>query len=89
MKLTMKDEESKKVKAVLVDGKRVVMPIAFDTDEGWVDVLVPNIQKEQSIRAGSQVDIENAGTTELDWQNQRIQGKIEVLWYENTPSISD
>jgi len=47
MRVLIDDPKAADVNVVLLDGKIVKMAIAFDTDEGWVDVMLPKkAQKE-------------------------------------------
>ena len=89
MRINADDEEVVKyIKEVSVNGKRVAMATLIDTEEGWVEVKIPHIQKAAKLEAGNQVDIsdDNAGQTQFDWETKRLYGKVEVVWHDDTPT---
>jgi hypothetical protein len=79
----MEDPLSAKVQAVFLNGKRLVTPVAFDDEEGWVDVMVP---KQCAVSQGDPVDtsedpVQSAPTAEFE--KKRHYGKVEVTWQGN------
>lgn len=67
---------------VLVDGKSVISDVKeLDTDEGWVEIFVPDLPEEQKVVQNTgDITEEDAtiGTPTFDWKVQRLEGKIEV-----------
>lgn len=89
MRINADDEEVVQyIREVTVDGKRVAMATLIDTEEGWVEVKVPHIQKAAVLEAGKDVDIsdDNAGQTQFDWETKRLYGRVEVVWHDDTPT---
>jgi len=71
------DQETiEKVKDIFVDKKRIVAYIAFDTEEGWIDIPVPKFEKIQDSITG--VNLEAPGF--FDIEKKRIYGEVKVVW---------
>ena len=83
MRLTIDDKEAQDVLAVTLNGKRVAMPVAFDTDEGWVDALVPQIENVAIVKEGDTIDINNNPNYDAplyDYITKRFNGDVKVIW---------
>lgn len=66
---------------VLLDGKRVPNPIAFDTAEGWVDSLVPLPPK-----LNREDDIVELDEEEVKWEVKRAYGSVISFLFNNKKS---
>jgi hypothetical protein len=89
MRINATDEEVVKyIRTIKLDGKRVATALEVDTEEGWIDVVVPKVKSAKSFRAGETVDISNddEGQFEFDFERKRIFGKVEVVWHDDTPT---
>jgi len=76
------------IRAVKLDGQHISMCTTLDTIEGWVEVKVPRIQHPVSLSAGQQVDVtdNDMGQHPFDWESKRYHGKVEIVWYDDTPT---
>jgi hypothetical protein len=63
------DPESHKVREVLVDGVLSTMTVALDTEEGWVEELVPREEMKDDEWDG------------VSWPTRRREGKVEVVFF--------
>jgi hypothetical protein len=82
MKLHANQPEAAKILRVLVDGKPVAQAVSLDTEEGWVDILLPKVVKSKEYTTGQAVDItkDNSAETELEWETKRLYGKVDVVF---------
>jgi hypothetical protein len=74
MHLKATDKEAVNVEAVFVNGKRVLNPFEFDTDESWVDSWEPRVIDNVNMNMKEAVDM-----GEVDWKIHRLTGKVEVF----------
>ena len=83
MRIKASDPKAAEIFVVLVDGKRVPFPIEIDTDEGWVLAAIPVIPKsiEEVEVVNPDTDDPNA-TGEAQWIEKKLEGKVEVIWYD-------
>ena len=87
MHLKSEDPKAADIHVVILDGRRVTMAVEFDTDEGWVDVLLPKTDpvKEKLIEAGKKTT-EEIPTPSLEWETVRRFGKVEVIFHDSPKS---
>lgn len=83
MRFKAEDEVAKKVQAVFINNKRVAMPVELDTDQGWVDVLVPVVPqssvdiRDRSVAAKVEDTSEPAN---FEYKRVRLNGSVHVVW---------
>lgn len=84
MRIKATDPASEKVVAVLVDGKRVAMPLEADDVEGWciaVKPVQPNVVHEIT-----EVDTKEDNpmdAAEAEWDTVKLEGKVEIILAED------
>ena len=87
MKIKSEDPVAAEIVAVMVDGKRVPMAVELDTEEGWVDVMVPKVDESTATQI-NKVSMPHAlkkdGTIKapaesVEWEKKRIHGSVEVI----------
>jgi Zn ribbon nucleic-acid-binding protein len=89
MKLTMNDKEVVPfVKAVFLDGNHMPTTVAFDTVEGWVEVAVPKVDNAKVVTMETKVQVndDDVGQHELEWEHKKLYGTVEVMWHDDTPT---
>lgn len=96
MRLKVTDEEAKKVALVLLDNKVVPYPLEFDTKEGWVEAMTPQLEEKLKIidseDSGLYSDLQgyennedpmiNASTPKFDWNIVKLKGEVKIIWKE-------
>lgn len=84
MKLKGTDPKAAEVLAVFVDNKRILCPLEFDTEEGWVIAAVPilpDIVRETG-KINPDTDNPEDPALNLQWGSQVFRGKVEVIFRE-------
>jgi hypothetical protein len=76
MRLSVNDPQATKVAAVFLNGKRIAMPVGFDTDEGWVEMAIPQVPS--MAQEGSVGD--NSEPGEFEYKIVRLSGQVVVQW---------
>lgn len=101
MHLKTSDPKAAEINHILLDGKRVVMVVELDTDEGWVDIILPKIDenKAELIEAGGADKVsdryfdkegqEKVPAGSVEWETKRLFGKVEVDFREDSQPSSD
>lgn len=74
--------QGERVKAVYINGKKVLMPFELDTDEGWVDAYVPKLFGGVQYVAGEEVENMNYEPT-FEHELVRLEGTVVVEFKED------
>jgi hypothetical protein len=85
MRIKATDPEASSIAMVRVDGKRVLMPFEFDTEEGWCDAYVPKTfggvqYNSKAASTGNKFD----SPPDFRYEMIRLHGKVEVLFESKT-----
>jgi hypothetical protein len=65
---------------VTINGRKVLSDVKeLDTEEGWVDVFLPDIQNAVNVDKATQVQIDSELTTMFDWVVKRLEGQVIVV----------
>jgi len=75
MRIKATDSKAAKIQAVFVNNKRVVMPVELDTEQGWVDVLVPELPLAIDSSPGDE-----KADGEFSYKTIRLRGEVKVIW---------
>jgi hypothetical protein len=96
MRLHIDDKPASLIKGVFLDGKKVTTAVEFDTDAGWVKVLIPKVpppvdeklwQKEPgnfipdvATLKDDQDGNKESATADFDWEEKILHGKVTVVF---------
>ena len=75
MHLKATDPQSEQVVLVKVNDKVVKLPVELDTEEGWVDCVVPDVNG-----APEGVHVAREDCDPSEWVITRLHGQVEVIW---------
>jgi len=104
MHLKSSDPRAADIVHVLCNGKRVNMAVELDTDEGWVDVILPKVDpKAELVEAGGldkvsdryfEADkdgnpVEKTPAPSVEWETKRLHGEVKVIFREDTKPSSN
>ena len=83
--MTKKTTNTDDVIAVLLDGKHVRYPVAFNASEGWVEMQIPvKLENSTTVESGQDLTLEeDEETAEFHWQTVRKQGTVELVYDED------
>ena len=76
------------VQKILLNGIRQKTAVELDTEEGWVDVLIPKIENAIQAVSGRAIEVPDA-LPEFDWEKKRLFGKVEVIWDKDAPILQE
>lgn len=96
MHLKSSDPRAADIVHVICNGKRVNMAVELDTDEGWVDVMLPKVDeaKAEVVESGGidkvsdryfETDkegnpVEKVPAASVEWETKRIHGEVQVIF---------
>ena len=98
MHLKVSDPKAAEIDSIFLDEKEVVMAVELNTDEGWVDVILPKIDesKAELVQMDKVADryfdkegTEKVPAASLEWETKRLFGKVEVNFRDDPQSSSD
>lgn len=105
MHLKSSDPRAADIVHVICDGKRVNMAVELNTDEGWVDVILPKVDetKAELVESGGLDKVsdhyfetdkegktaERLPATAVEWETKRLHGEVQVVFREDTKPSSD
>jgi len=104
MHLKSSDPKAADIMHVVCNGKRVTMAVELDTDEGWVDVMLPKVDetKAELVESGGiekvssryfETDkdgkpVERVPAASVEWETKRIYGEVQVVFREDSEPSS-
>lgn len=82
MRLVASDPKAATVKAVFVDGKRVLDPVELDTEEGWVVARVPVVSESMALDQNVSKEVREAREVDqgFSWKETKLTGKVLVIF---------
>ena len=98
MHLKSEDPRAADIQVVLVNGKRVATAVEFDTEEGWVDVIIPKIDPAKaelvemdkvSDRYFDEKGVEQVPAPSLECETKRLHVTVEVIFREDPKPSSN